>query len=61
MKRYVKELALDMIARSKGMQKEYRYRYICEIKQIVAYTEQGLITDFEAVTTLVNLPDKLFG
>lgn len=60
MKRYVKELAADMIAKSNGMEKDYKYRYMHEIKQILAYTEKGLITDFEAVTLLVKLPEKLF-
>lgn len=61
MKRYVKELAADMIAKSNGMEKDYKYRYMREVKQILAYAERGLITDFEAVTLLVKLPEKLFG
>ena len=61
MKRYVKELAADMITKTNGMEKDYKYRYMREVKQILAYSEQGLITDFEAVTLLVKLPEKIFG
>ena len=56
---YVKELSLDMIAKTKDMQKEYKYRYMREVKQILAYAEKGLITDFEAVSLLIKLPEKI--
>ena len=61
MKRYVKELAADMITKTNGMEKDYKYRYMSEVKKILAYAERGLITDFEAVTLLVKLPEKIFG
>ena len=59
MKRYVKELSLDMIAKTKYMQKEYKYKYMREVKQILAYAEQGIITDFDAVSLLIKLPEKI--
>ena len=59
MKRYVKELSLDMIAKTKYMQKEYKYMYMREVKKILAYAEKGLITDFEAVSLLIKLPEKI--
>ena len=59
MKRYVKELSLDMIAKTKYMHKEYKDMYMREVKQILAYAERGLITDFEAVSLLIKLPEKI--
>ena len=38
MKRYVKELALDMVSKTNGMQKEYKDMYMREVKKIPTYS-----------------------
>ena len=64
MKRYVKELAADILHWNKTCLHATQADIDCrceaekEIKNIMFYCEKGMITDFEAVKGLIGIREK---
>ena len=65
MKRYVKELAADILHWNKASLHKNQADIDCrneaeeEIKNIIFYGEKGLITDFDAVRKLIEIRERV--